>query len=227
MTNNKLKNYIAESAKRAAKENYFFRDKPVLIKDPLPPDFDLAHVLDKVESLIPSRFVRNIDGLYVGQFDALLQRDINAAYHDGAIYVTNKQDDAEDMIDDIVHEIAHAVEEASGMEMYADNEIEKEFLGKRQRLFNLLRAEGYDVVLEDFMNPEYSQRFDKYLDDVVGYPTLTSLSMGLFFSPYGATSLREYFANGFEAIFYHRENTYLKKISPRLYNKLENLLYNT
>ena len=46
--------------------------------------------------------------------------------------------------------------------------------------------------------------------------------MGLFNSPYGATSLKEYFANGFEA-YYIGDRIYLSKISPYLYNKIENL----
>jgi len=47
--------------------------------------------------------------------------------------------------------------------------------------------------------------------------------MGLFVSPYAATSLREYFAIGFEE--YHlKDRVYLKKISPKLYFKIEELL---
>jgi len=225
MSNN-LKTYISESAKKVTSNKYLFGNIQVFVKDPLPEDFDLSAVMSSVEKLIPSRFVRNVEVVYIGQFETLIRRDLDAAYHDGAIYLSNEQDNTEDMIDDIVHEIAHAVEEAEGLEMYSDNEIEREFLGKRQRLHDLLKAEGYDVDIRDFMNPEYSQEFDNFLDDTVGYPTLTSISMGLFFSPYAATSLREYFANGFEAVYYHRENTYLKKISPKLYNKIENLSYN-
>ena len=225
MSNN-LKTYISESAKKVTSNKYLFGNIQVFVKDPLPEDFDLSAVMSSVEKLIPSSFVRNVEVVYIGQFETLIRRDLDAAYHDGAIYLSNEQDNTEDMIDDIVHEIAHAVEEAEGLEMYSDNEIEREFLGKRQRLHDLLKAEGYDVDIRDFMNPEYSQEFDNFLDDTVGYPTLTSISMGLFFSPYAATSLREYFANGFEAVYYHRENTYLKKISPKLYNKIENLSYN-
>ena len=33
---------------------------------------------------------------------------------DGAIYVTNEQDDDEDFIDDMIHEIAHLVENTYG-----------------------------------------------------------------------------------------------------------------
>ena len=43
--------------------------------------------------------------------------------------------------------------------------------------------------------------------------------MGLFSTPYAVTSLREYFATGFEE-FYIGDRNYIKKISPNLYNKL-------
>jgi hypothetical protein len=47
--------------------------------------------------------------------------------------------------------------------------------------------------------------------------------MGLFLSPYGATSLREYFSNAFEGYFLNDEKEYVKKISPAVYNKLDKL----
>jgi Mlc titration factor MtfA (ptsG expression regulator) len=42
---------------------------------------------------------------------------------------------------------------------------------------------------------------------------------GLFPSPYAATSLREYFAIGFE-YYYLKDRSQLKKECPFLYNKL-------
>jgi hypothetical protein len=47
---------------------------------------------------------------------------------------------------------------------------------------------------------------------------LTSLTNEIFYSPYAATSLREYYANGFEAYFHKRDLAFLKNISPALYN---------
>jgi Mlc titration factor MtfA (ptsG expression regulator) len=46
--------------------------------------------------------------------------------------------------------------------------------------------------------------------------------MGLFVSPYGATSLEEYFANAFEN-FYLEDPDDVKKISPALYNLIVQL----
>jgi hypothetical protein len=47
--------------------------------------------------------------------------------------------------------------------------------------------------------------------------------MGLFYSPYASTSLREYFANGFEAYFLGQRE-YLPKIGQHLFIKLEEII---
>ena len=66
--------------------------------------------------------------------------------------------------------------------------------------------------------------FDHYLYNVVEYPTLSTLTTGLFYSPYAVTSLREYFANGFENYFL-RDQNYLKKDEPSIvYSKIGDLL---
>ena len=54
----------------------------------------------------------------------------------------------------------------------------------------------------------------------VGYPVLSAMTVNLFYSPYGSTSIREYFANGFEAFYMQEDINRLKKISPELYKKI-------
>ena len=95
-------------------------------------------------------------------------------------------------------------------------------MGKRQRLFYLLKAEGFDVAPKDFMETEYSKEFDMYLFQEVGYPLLTQLTMGLFLTPYGVTSLPEYFAESFEYYFL-KDREYVKTLSPACYKKIEQL----
>tara|TARA_A100001391_G_scaffold197686_1_gene178145 strand:+ start:130 stop:822 length:693 start_codon:yes stop_codon:yes gene_type:complete len=220
--------YIKENVRKAqsnSRERRIFGSKLVYLKDQLPYGFDLDYVLRTVEDLISPHLVHNIDAIYVGDFESFNYngRNYNASYENGGIYVTNEQDDENDMIDDIVHEIAHAVEEQYGEQVYGDNSIQNEFLGKRERLYHLLEQEGFDVSYNDCMDAEYNEKFDKFLYKVVGYPTLTSLTMGLFYSPYASTSVREYFANGFENYFL-RDREYLKKISPSLYKKITEVI---
>lgn len=60
----------------------------------------------------------------------------------------------------------------------------------------------------------------------VGYDRLNFImnSYNIFTSAYPATSLREYFASGFEYYFLE-EPTYLSEICPTLFEKIEELHY--
>ena len=98
-------------------------------------------------------------------------------------------------------------------------------VGKRERLYYILNEHlptGTNLPREVYMDPDHTDKFDWFLYKEIGYPTLRSLTSGLFYSPYGITSLREYFANGFEAYFLRQNmRNYLRKISPHLYEKVE------
>ena len=74
-----------------------------------------------------------------------------------------------------------------------------------------------------FHDLDYDAKFDDYLVNQVGYKKLGNYINGLFYSPYAATSVREYFARGFEAYFLFKDQKYLANISPILYNKIETL----
>ena len=52
---------------------------------------------------------------------------------------------------------------------------------------------------------------------------LRLVTAALFIRPYGAISLREYWATGFEAYFMGQRDE-LQRISPDLYSKIENLV---
>ena len=146
-----------------------FHGKNVFIQDPLPTHVSLDLVLRKVEKLIPKYLVYNIDVLYVGNFDYFKERNINAMYDSGALYVSSEQDDEHDMIDDIVHEISHAVEEKYQPEIYGDSELEQEFLNKRKKLYEILKSYEYNVSYDSFMNVEYEEGFDNLLYKEIGY----------------------------------------------------------
>jgi len=220
---NNLTSYIKSSSKLLENNNLtFFGTISVFVKDPLPEDISLKIVLKRIENLIPAYLVSNIDAVYVGMFEEFVEMNTNAAYKDGALYITNDQYDEDDMIDDIIHEIAHAVEELAYEEVYGDDSVEIEFLGKRKRLQSILRSEDFNVNRFNFLNPQYEKEFDIFLYREVGYPLMTSLTMGLFVSPYAATSIREYFARGFEE-YYIGDRKYLTKISPMVYNKVQYL----
>ena len=221
-------NFIKESHERHQQQRKhftFFGDIDVFILDELPENVNLQDCLEKIQYLIPNHLLHDVDAIYIGNINHFQDNDTNAAYLDGAIYICNIQDDNEDFVDDIIHEIAHATEKTYGSYLYHDNKLELEFLGKRTKLEAILRHSGYDTEKFNFHTPDYSKDLDAFLYSEVGYVDLNNYSRGLFASAYGATSLREYYANGLEE-YYLGDRKYLKKISPVLFEKLEFLNYN-
>jgi len=219
---------LYEGSANSPVSEYWLYDKIfVLVKDPLPEYIDLPSILAMVEHKIPQHLAHDVDSIYIGEFDEFIEREINSFYKDGAIFVTNQQADNEDLLDDIIHEIAHAVEKLYQAEIYFDRLVKEEFLGKRRRLYHMLKSNNTlkkigKGIGKKFLNPKYDKEFDSFLYKRVGYPLLHSLTLGLFTNPYAITSLREYFASGFEYYFLE-DKIYLQKVCPQLYYKLTEL----
>ena len=98
-----------EDSKRL-RTHYKMKEIDIYIKDALPKYIDPDAVFKYISHRIPSHLMSAVDIIYVGDFDMFKDREINALYQDGAIYVSNKQDNFDDMVDDIVHEISHSIE---------------------------------------------------------------------------------------------------------------------
>jgi|AntAceMinimDraft_5_1070358.scaffolds.fasta_scaffold51283_1 hypothetical protein len=219
MTTDGVHDYIRQTA-NGLQQDQLFNRIVVYRQNPLPQDVDLKSVLKKIEEKIPQFLFNDIDSIFIGQFSFLKEKEVSAIYEDGAIYLTNEQESEDDFYSDITHELAHAVEETYPLEIYGDRIIEQEFLAKRRSMSEILNAHGYNKFgVEKYFQTEYSIDFDLYLYEEVGYPILHTLLEGLFVSPYGATSLREYFANSFEE-FYSGDVFYVKSISPAVYKKI-------
>ena len=196
-----------------------------MVKDPLPENISLGNIIKTIESYVPEKFTAGIDMVFVGKFEDIASRDATSLWKDGAIFVDNEQDDENDIIEDLIHEIAHAVEDHYMLEVYGDDSIENEFLLKRRHLYDILESQGLADNIQPFLSLQYDLEFDEYLYKTVGYDRLTWLSMGLFVSPYGATSIKEYFANGFEEYFSPTgDRGNLKIISPAIYQKIQQLM---
>jgi hypothetical protein len=207
------------AAKKQHKEGIFLDNVHIFIKDQIIGDVNLNNVLKKVKNSIPLHLFGGLDAIYVGQFKELQQKEVNAAFMDGALYISNIQQDEESMLEDIIHEVAHSLEELSTFSMYRDDSIYDEFIAKRLKLESILKSNGYNTTKQNFTKLEYDVKFDKYLYEDVGYPALHTMTVNLFCSPYGATSIREYFANGFE-FYFVKDRQLVRKISPQLYKKL-------
>tara|TARA_Y100001938_G_C8095458_1_gene437859 strand:+ start:422 stop:1102 length:681 start_codon:yes stop_codon:yes gene_type:complete len=218
---NKIKDIIISSYNKALRERkeFYLNGALIQIINPLNKSIDLERIVHFLQSKIPDQILNLIDVYYIGDFDVFKKRNTNAAYMDGAIYLSNNQDGERDLLDDIIHELGHALIEKDHINIFGDGLVKQEFLSKKQTLKRILRSKGYDIP-KSFNTVGFSQDVDDFLYKEVGYKTLANLINGLFVSPYATTSLEEYFSTGLED-YYLGKSLLLKSISPQLYNKME------
>ena len=200
-------------------EYYIYNTPLFVLRDP-PASVDVPMFCQEVEEYLSQNLLKGVEVVYIGDFEEL--QDKNAAFTHGAIYMTAREPTNFDMLENFIHEVAHSLEDQHGLYIY-DQKLKSEFLGKRVTLKRMLVSRGYITDPNLYAETEYNKEFDRFLADEVGYPTLVSLTMGLFVSPYGATSLGEYFANGFEKYFL-TDPTQLESVSPVLYQKIEEVI---
>ena len=215
-----IKNSLLDQ--KVFQKEYRLFGKLLYVQEPFVGDIDVQNVINKIEQNIPLHLFEEVDTVIVGSFEFLEERDLEALYKDGAIYISSSIINDRDLLENILHEMAHSLEASMGHYIYADGSIHSEFLGKRQRLKDILNSKGLDTSY-DFSNIEYDLEFDSFLYKDIGYPNLRALTDGLFHTPYAITSLREYWASGLED-YYLGNRDILKTISPRLFNKIEGVI---
>jgi uncharacterized protein YifN (PemK superfamily) len=219
-------NWIKESAAKGKdlKRQYRLRDIEIFIKDKLPEEIDPDFIFKYIASILPEHLLSGIDIIYVGQFDHLKKRELRAIYEDGAIFVTNEQESDMDMIDDIVHEVAHANEAIYREIIYGDGRLESEFKKKRAELYKILSVKGRSPPLALTHDITFNDTVDDYLFREIGYPVLSQIATfdNLFLGAYSVTSLREYFASGFEQYLMGEKQT-VRDVCPVLFTKLNSI----
>jgi hypothetical protein len=198
---------------------YRIGETVILVKNSFTGNFEINNVIQTIKNL-PYSILSVADSICIGDFPFLKKRQIEAVYNDRMIYITNKQNSPEQFLKNLIHELAHGCEEQYYNDVYDDHSIKQEFISKRIKMYEILTAYGYDQFKkESYLNPEYEESFDKYLFQTIGYDKLGSLVRGVFLSPYAATSLREYFANGFEKYFLEGDEE-INRVCPQLASKL-------
>lgn len=224
-----MKELIRESLRRQkkqAKEYHLFKTILVFVKDPINESISMDGIIASLEQRVPQRLFRNVEVIYVGQFEELIEREVSAVFLDGAIYLDNNQTSEEDFTTDIVHELGHSFEGVEGEFIYADGVLKREFLEKRMQLLHVLEREGYKIKdKRPFANTEYDEEFDLFLYQEIGYPVLSGLTASFVVSPYGLTSLSEYWANGMEN-YLSGNSREVKTVSPKLYARIGDLVDN-
>tara|TARA_R110002126_G_scaffold4922_3_gene25496 strand:+ start:1434 stop:2102 length:669 start_codon:yes stop_codon:yes gene_type:complete len=213
--------YILEKVENTTR---FFKFGSVAVEEiePVSGNVDLQAIFKAVENNFPSHYFSNLKAVKIGNFADLQNKNFSALYDDGIFYISNTQSDSQSILNDVVHEFAHHLEKNYTDFIYEDKLIIGEFLKKRQELHFELRSEGYWTDEYDFDELKYNEKFDNFLYKKVGQNLLRLVTSGMYIRPYSSVSLREYFATGFEA-YYLGKRDQLEKISPLLFNRIEEL----
>jgi hypothetical protein len=219
--------YIKESNKKAQDRNeYMLFNVPVYVINKFPSNIKINNILDSVKDIINKKYLDGLETIYIGDFKDLNRRDIQSMLKDDAIWISSnnvKNVITEPLVvENIIHEIAHLLEEKYQSQIYGDGKLEREYNSKKNRLFHLLKNEGYDIDLELFFSDDMLKEFDNFLYKVVGYDKISLLTAGLFLSPYSITTIREYFASGM-LDYLTNDNSYIDEISPVLYSKIKQI----
>jgi len=182
---------------------------------------ELNFLLQQIEETISADALKHLKLVKIGNFDVLKKENYKSYYKDGVIYLSNDVKFIEEMMGNFFHELAHSLEKTYYDKIYGDGFLEKEFLNKRHKLKDIITMyEGGMAPPVDFSIINYSKDLDDYLVDTIGYDKLWQYCAGLFTNPYAATSLREYFASGFEK-YLKGESEVLDRLCPVLYNKVK------
>ena len=92
-------------------EYLLFNSIPIIIKDKLSNNIDIKNLINSIENALPYSFRKLINSIIILDDPTFSQRKINAFYYNSSLYISNNQDNENDILDDIVHEYSHALEE--------------------------------------------------------------------------------------------------------------------
>ena len=137
-----MREYILEKIENTPKQFLFERIKVDEI-DPMPDNISLSAVLKAIENNFPPHYFKDLEGVKIVHLDEFDKREVNALYRDNILFITNKQNDTKDLMDDIIHEFAHHMEIIFPEKIYSDKKLINEFKRKRKQLEFELKSEGY------------------------------------------------------------------------------------
>ena len=89
-----LKNYISLKQQQLTEQQADFYTSSglhVFFKDPVE-NVDVEKVISKVESILPIHLLSEIEMIIFGWFDEFEERNLNAFYDGGTLYISNIQD---------------------------------------------------------------------------------------------------------------------------------------
>ena len=97
-----MKKLLNKIKKQQKVEYILFNSIPIIIKDRLTNNIDLEKLIHSIETLVPRPPPDLIKKISIENNPAFEKRKINALYNNGTLYLSNNQDNLNDMyIDEI------------------------------------------------------------------------------------------------------------------------------
>ena len=105
---------------------------------------NLSSIKDWIEANIPRKAFNDIIEVCFTNEAEYNERMINAYYdrESRCIFLSDKQENEKDCINDIVHELSHALQERYGQHVFMDGELKKEFVSKRMKMVRSVKKLG-------------------------------------------------------------------------------------
>ena len=191
------------------------------LEDPFIGDVSLEKIKSMISLRIPSSLFSYITSIRIGDFKHLEKRNAKAIFHNGVIYLTNKQASEKTVLEDIVHEIGHAIELKH--KKFIINNLSSEYLKKRKKVLGKMNSRGIDIPDKYYAATTYDVEFDLFLSKKIGLAYIDNYCKNIMISGYSLTSLSEYFCEGLENYMFG-DLFYLQSICPMLYNTIEYIL---
>jgi len=211
-----------------AKQEYYLHNKYlVYVSHHLPFTINLEEVLARIERVIPETLLEETLDIFIGNFDKLNTKQLKSLYHDGAVYVSNEIQTEEILFYHIICALSYSIEHNNRDIIYADGTLEKEFLEKRIKVYQMYSKEvtNKSLSIYDFMNVYYDKKLENLMFSILHKSTKEVSIYNVFPSAFGFVSLKQYFIDCFvEYVMKMIEKEKLKSLTPTAFSKIEHLL---
>jgi hypothetical protein len=210
------------------KQEFYLHNKYlVYVSHHLPFTVKVEEVIARIENVIPENLLEETLDIFIGNFDKLHSKQLKSLYHDGAIYVSNELESEEILFYHIICALSYCVEHNNKDIIYADGLLEKEFLEKRLRVYNMYAKEvqAKKLNIQDFMNIYYDKNLENLMLSILHRSKKGISIYDVFPSAFGFVSLKQYFIDCFvEYTMKMVEKEKLKHLTPIAYKKINQLL---
>lgn len=193
------------------------------LKSPLPQNINPEELKKNIFSKLPGGLFKDINNIFIGDFEYLKNRGATAISYQNSIFLTDAQDNIEDLVNDIAHELGHSLEKKFFHNIHKNNDLKREFLSKKKLAISILKSMGFGFSPEHTCSPEYDKEIDDLLTNKIGLHNIEKEFANLVTTPYSLVSLSEYFSEGLECfLLYDRFS--LAKMCPVLYNVIDTIV---